>query len=172
MRWMTLPASLGAGLALFMTSLAAAPPGVTDPPPSTDPPVEAPAKGPEPRAKNLRGLMPRYPTAQLRKGISGYVLVQFRLDEDGIPQDPRVVMEQPKGTFASAVLQRLRRAKFEVPPEWVARNPGRLHELGYVFLVERCLEKDVFPGIEAVVIEVWRRRSDGERCHGEFYRSP
>ncbi len=108
--------------------------------------------------------LPRYPSNLLRKGVSGYVLVQFRLDDDGKPRDARVVMGEPKGAFDRAVLLSVSNLRFDVPQEWIATHPNRILDFGYVFVIEGCVDKNLFPGISSVIVSVWRSREAGDEC--------
>jgi len=165
MRRMTPRHASAALLAGVLVNLAPGLAGIAAPSPLAVSPGEVIAQAPEP--KQIRFLVPPYPSAQMRNGISGYVLVQFRLDEKGRPRDSRVLMTNPQGAFESAVLRHLWKVRYDVPPEWAARNPTRLLEIGYIFVFERCVDKNLFPGITSVVISVWRNSADAKQCDGE-----
>jgi hypothetical protein len=91
------------------------------------------------------------------------VLVQFRLDDKGKPQDARVVFAEPKDTFERTVLADVIRLRFKVPPEWAATNPDRSLQLAYVFRIEGCtsISGEAFPGIDTVVVST---RPPGGKC--------
>jgi TonB family protein len=115
---------------------------------------------------------PRYPRAMLRKGASGYVLVQFGLDEEGRPQDARVLLAHPKDGFEETVLKFLRKLRYEVPAEWAARHPNRIVELGFVFLINSCTEANLFPGVTSITVTAWRRDHPSyNECHVASGRS-
>lgn len=116
-------------------------------------------------------IQPKYPPALVRQRTSGYLLMQFRLDDEGKPRDPRVLMEEPKGAFQRAVKQTLSRLRFSVPPDWAARHPDRLLDFGYVFVVDKCVGEglfdNLFPGIDTnMVVSVWLDRKKEEACKG------
>lgn len=96
-----------------------------------------------------------FPAELLQKRISGSVLLQFRLDEDGKPQNARVVLAEPKAAYESTALEFISHSRFSVPPEWVVSHPNRIFEFGIVFLVGQCQIKDLFPGITSVTFTAW-----------------
>lgn len=109
-------------------------------------------------------IMPIYPSTLFRWGKQGYVVVQFRLDQDGKPQNARVVVSEPKGAFDRAVLNSLPRLRYTVPPEWAASHPDRLVEVGYVFVIEKCVSGNLFPGRDMIVVVASRDRPKGNEC--------
>jgi len=152
-------------LALGFVALVRSATGSTAAEPASTPETVMSQKAPVAEPRLLKPLQPRYPPHLFRKGISGYVLVQFRLNDEGMPQDARVVMADPQGAFDSAVLQSVAKLRFEVPQEWVAAHPNRLLDFGYVFVIERCVDGDLFPGMTTVIVSAWRSREAGEKCH-------
>jgi TonB family protein len=73
---------------------------------------------------------PRFPAAMLRKGQSGFVLLQLRLADDGSTYAHRIVLSDPKGAFDKTVVDIARKKlRFEVPIEWVEKHPDRNYEM-------------------------------------------
>ena len=66
---------------------------------------------PQPAVKKVA---PKYPEMAHRKGVSGYVLVEYKLDEKGRAQDIEVVEAQPKRVFSKAAIRALKRSRFDV----------------------------------------------------------
>jgi protein TonB len=60
-----------------------------------------------------KALAPVYPDRARLEGRSGWVDVEFTVDARGIPQDVRVTASEPAGTFDSAALSAVRRARFD-----------------------------------------------------------
>ena len=60
---------------------------------------------------------PEYPLIALRKGIEGYVVAEFSLDNDGNTINPRIIESVPTGIFDRAVLRAVE--KFIYCPEIV-----------------------------------------------------
>lgn len=56
---------------------------------------------------------PGYPHRALRRGIEGHVVVEFTVDGDGVPRDPRVVAAAPYDMFENAALKAVSRTRFE-----------------------------------------------------------
>ncbi|MEE8055320.1 MAG: TonB family protein, partial [Gammaproteobacteria bacterium] len=57
---------------------------------------------------------PVYPPRALRRGIEGVVTVEFTIAEDGTVKDPVVVNAEPEKVFDRAVLQAIRKWKFNI----------------------------------------------------------
>lgn len=64
----------------------------------------------------LRRVEPVYPRFARRRGVEGYVLVEFGLDAQGVVQDPRVLNAEPGGAFEQSALRALREWRFAPPP--------------------------------------------------------
>lgn len=101
-----------------------------------------------------RRFVPDYPPLLRQRGVSGFVLVQFRLEDHGRPRDPRVVLAEPQGAFEDVVLKSMRRLRFNAPPEWALSYPNRIMEMVYIFLIENCAHADAkaFPGMDALIV--------------------
>jgi len=56
---------------------------------------------------------PSYPRSALRRGIEGYVIVEFDVSPDGAVLDPFVVETDQPGSFERAALRSVRRWAFE-----------------------------------------------------------
>lgn len=69
-----------------------------------------------PTAKPTLQVKPQYPPKAKRKGIEGWVVLDVLLDTQGIPQDYRVIEEQPAGVFRQVSVKAVMRWRF-VPPE-------------------------------------------------------
>jgi protein TonB len=68
--------------------------------------------------KRTRMVAPSYPSAALRKGIEGWVEVQFNVTQNGTVEDVKVRNSSPAGVFDDAALRAVRQWRFEP----VARN--------------------------------------------------
>ncbi len=56
---------------------------------------------------------PAYPLRAQRLGLSGRVVVEFTVTEEGRVRDPRIVSAEPPGVFDRAVLRGVRRWRFK-----------------------------------------------------------
>jgi periplasmic protein TonB len=56
---------------------------------------------------------PAYPARALERGIEGYVLLQFTIDELGRVVDASVIDAQPRGVFDGAALKAVERFKYK-----------------------------------------------------------
>ena len=76
---------------------------------------------------------PAYPSRARSRGIEGYVLLSFLVDETGRVQEPKVVESQPRGVFDRVALDAVR--KFKYRPRVVNGRPVRvdhvLHRLSF-----------------------------------------
>lgn len=106
----------------------------------------------KPAILNLGAFRPTVPFTAIRGHISGDVLVQFRLDDKGRAQDVRVVLAEPRGIFDKHALRAVAAMRFSLPPEWLASHPKRLLELAFVYLINRCMPGDPFPGIHTITV--------------------
>jgi protein TonB len=68
--------------------------------------------------KRTRMVAPSYPSAALKKGIEGWVEVQFNVTQNGTVEDVQVRNSSPAGVFDDAALKAVRQWRFEP----VARN--------------------------------------------------
>lgn len=57
---------------------------------------------------------PQYPTAAHRKGMSGYVLLNYSVDENGKARNITVVEEEPRRVFSKAAMRALKRSRFDI----------------------------------------------------------
>ena len=57
-------------------------------------------------------VLPRYPSRALSRGIEGWVLLEFAINELGQAVDPQVVDADPKGTFDRAAVSAVKRWKY------------------------------------------------------------
>lgn len=73
----------------------------------------APASGETADAVLLKSANPNYPTAALRAGQSGWVVVGFTIAPDGRTTDIRVVEAQPRHVFDRAALDAVSRYRFK-----------------------------------------------------------
>lgn len=64
---------------------------------------------------------PNYPQRALRRGIEGYVVVEFTVNKRGRVEDPRVVEADPEDMFDKAALEAAR--KFKYRPKTVNGEP-------------------------------------------------
>ncbi|MDX1588291.1 MAG: energy transducer TonB [Oleiphilaceae bacterium] len=64
---------------------------------------------------------PVYPQRALRRGIEGYVVVEFTVTERGNVENPRVVEADPEGVFDQAAMDAAR--KFKYRPKSVNGEP-------------------------------------------------
>ena len=56
-----------------------------------------------------------YPRKALRKGIEGYVIIQFDIDTDGAVLDPYVIDSEPAGIFDRAAIKAVRKWLYDTP---------------------------------------------------------
>ena len=56
-----------------------------------------------------------YPRKALRKGIEGYVVIQFDIDTDGAVLDPYVIESEPAGIFDRAAIKAVRKWLYDTP---------------------------------------------------------
>ena len=63
-------------------------------------------------AKTL--VQPEYPIAALRKGVSGYVLLEYSVDSNGQAKSIDVIKSSPEGVFDKVAIKALKRSRFEV----------------------------------------------------------
>jgi protein TonB len=54
-----------------------------------------------------------YPQRALQRGIEGYVIVEFDVDEAGLVINPRVLFAEPEGYFEAAALKALERYRYK-----------------------------------------------------------
>ena len=64
---------------------------------------------------------PMYPQNALRRGVEGYVVVEFTVTKAGSVKDPRVVEAQPPGIFDRAAMDAA--LKFKYRPKMVSGEP-------------------------------------------------
>ena len=74
--------------------------------------VKAPTEGLG-EAIPLVGIPPRYPMAAKRRKLSGKVIVEFTINEQGLVENPVIVSANPPGIFNNVVLQAILRWKFK-----------------------------------------------------------
>ncbi|MDX1811304.1 MAG: TonB family protein [Gammaproteobacteria bacterium] len=56
---------------------------------------------------------PNYPIAAKRRKLSGKVIVEFTINEQGLVEEPHVIEATPKGIFNNSALQAILRWKFK-----------------------------------------------------------
>ena len=66
-------------------------------------------------------VQPNYPQRALRRGIEGYVVVEFTVNEQGGVENPRVVEADPEGVFNQAAMDAAK--KFKYRPKTVGGEP-------------------------------------------------
>ena len=74
---------------------------------------------------------PQYPTQAAQRGIEGWCLVTFTVNENGGVEDARVTDAEPQGIFDSASLRAVSRFRFN--PKTVNGQPVRTENVQYVF---------------------------------------
>ena len=57
-------------------------------------------------------VLPRYPSRALSRGIEGWVLMEFAIDELGLAVNPVVIESEPPGIFDRAALSAVKRWKY------------------------------------------------------------
>jgi len=57
-------------------------------------------------------VLPRYPTRALSRGIEGWVLLEFAIDELGLAVNPVVIESEPPGIFDRAATSAVKRWKY------------------------------------------------------------
>ncbi len=65
------------------------------------------------QAMPLHRVEPSYPSRALKRGIEGYVVMSFTIDETGRPTDITVVEAQPKRMFERDAMRALRNWKYQ-----------------------------------------------------------
>lgn len=77
--------------------------------------------------------LPKYPLAAQRASLSGFVIVRFTVDEEGIVRDPEVVKTEGSEIFNDAAIEAA--SKFRYAPRFVAgrpvATPGVLHRITF-----------------------------------------
>lgn len=63
-------------------------------------------------AKPVRQIPPRYPDEARARGVTGYVTLKMKIDEDGRVQQLRVTDTEPKGVFDQSALDAVRGWEF------------------------------------------------------------
>lgn len=66
-------------------------------------------------------VQPNYPQRALRRGIEGYVVVEFTVNKQGRVENPRVVEADPDGVFNRAAMDAAR--KFKYRPKTIGGEP-------------------------------------------------
>ena len=56
---------------------------------------------------------PSYPRLLKRRGVEGYVLVEFTVTEQGLVRDPRIIESKPHADFGQSVIKTVRHWKFQ-----------------------------------------------------------
>ncbi len=85
---------------------------VLTPPPADDGPA-VPGQGPvDGEILPIVKVAPVYPNRARTRGIEGFVLVSFTVDEKGRVQDPKVLDAQPRGVFERVALDAVRKFKY------------------------------------------------------------
>lgn len=65
------------------------------------------------QALPLHRVEPTYPARALQRGIEGYVVLRFSIDETGRPTDIEVVEAKPKRTFEREAMRALKNWKYQ-----------------------------------------------------------
>jgi TonB family protein len=111
---------------------------------------QIPAEWPSPVKNEVMRYPLQYPPSARRKGIGGYVMVQFVLPDNGFPTEIVVVLSEPSGFFEDSCVAYARRLHFDVPAVWVEKYPGRRLEIACVYEVIGSPKPPVlreFPGM-------------------------
>lgn len=74
---------------------------------------------------------PQYPNRALQRGIEGWCMVAFTVNENGGVEGARVVDGEPPGIFDSASLRAVSRFRFN--PRTKNGTPVKTHDVRYVF---------------------------------------
>jgi protein TonB len=76
---------------------------------------------------------PNYPLTAAKRGVEGYVVIRFTVDELGRIVDPEIVEAMPAGIFNRSALEAVRRFKYRprVLNGQPTRVTGMLHRLVY-----------------------------------------
>lgn len=71
-------------------------------------------------------VLPRYPSRALSRGIEGWVLLEFTIDEVGVAIEPTVVDSDPPGVFDRAAVNAVRKWKYRPKTEdgRAVKRPG------------------------------------------------
>lgn len=76
-------------------------------------------------------IAPQYPQRALQRGIEGWCLVSFTVNEVGAVEDPVVVDGEPPGMFDQASIRAVQRFRFN--PRVENGEPVKTHGVQYVF---------------------------------------
>ncbi|MBT8491902.1 MAG: TonB family protein [Deltaproteobacteria bacterium] len=95
-----------------------------------------PASQPERRARPAFTPRPRYPSALMRRGIEGAVVVRMRVDTTGKVVSAVVVSSEPKGLFDDAAIDAARRYRFR-PARKAGKAIATTVEQRIVFRIKR-----------------------------------
>ena len=86
-----------------------------------------PSVHPDKKRNALIRIDPKYPRAALRKGISGWVLISYSINQRGGTEDIQVVDSSPKGYFEHSAVSSMSRWKYK--PHIQAQKPVKLSGL-------------------------------------------
>ena len=81
-----------------------------DAPPSAT--VDGAGEETAPRPRVVRQVQPDYPHNARWDGVQGSVTLAYRIDDDGVPRDIRVLSAKPAGLFDRATIDALQRWRF------------------------------------------------------------
>ena len=86
-----------------------------------------PSIHPDNRRDALIRIDPKYPRSALRKGVSGWVLVSYAINQRGGTEDIQVVDSSPKGYFENSATAAMARWKYK--PHIQEQKPVKLSGL-------------------------------------------
>lgn len=75
---------------------------------------------------------PNTPLEAIENNVTGYVVMEFTVDEQGVPKEIRIVESEPEGIFDKAAIDAL--SQFRYKPPIVNNQPHAVH--GVLYKVE------------------------------------
>ena len=86
-----------------------------------------PSVHPDKKRDAIVRIDPKYPRTALRKGVSGWVLISYSINQRGGTEDIQVIDSSPKGYFESSAARSMARWKYK--PHIEAQKPVKLSGL-------------------------------------------
>ena len=111
---------------------------------------------PKPKTKSLGMPFDSYPYRERYKHHTGYVLIEYSINDHGRATDLRV-LESTSSPFSKAAQELLREIRYAVPSDWSSiGGPAQRYQLQFHFAIPGYPDQEGRPGIEDVVITAYR----------------
>ncbi len=88
----------------------------------------------------VRTKKPHYPKRFSDRRVEGFVVIEFRITDDGVVQDPRIIFSQPEGVFDQYATAAA--AKWQYEPRLIDGSPAETIKRS---LLTFCIEDVRFP---------------------------